>query len=89
MTALTLNLSPVLQLTDDDFYNLCQANRDLKLERTAKGELVVMSPTGGEVGRQEADLIVDLGVWSRQTNLGIAFSSSTGFQLPNGANRSQ
>ncbi len=50
MTALTLNLSSVVQLSDDDFYKLCQANRDLKLERTAKGELVVMSPTGGEGG---------------------------------------
>lgn len=88
MTALTLNLSPVVQLSDDDFYNLCQANRELKLERTAKGELVVMSPTGGEGGRQEADLIIDLGLWNRQTRLGIAFSSSTGFKLPNGAERS-
>jgi Uma2 family endonuclease len=88
MTALTLNLSPVVQLSDDDFYNLCQANRDLKLERTAKGELVVMSPTGGEGGRQEADLIIDLGLWNRQTRLGIAFSSSTNFKPPNGAERS-
>lgn len=88
MTALTLNLSIVVELTDDDFYNLCQANRDLKLERTAKGELVVMSPTGGEGGRQEADLIIDLGAWNRQTGLGITFSSSTGFKLPNGAKRS-
>lgn len=88
MTALTLNLSPVVQLSDDDFYNLCQANRELKLERTAKGELVVMSPTGGEGGRQEADLMIDLGLWNRQTRLGIAFSSSTGFKLPNGAERS-
>lgn len=88
MVALILNLSPVIQLNDDDFYNLCQVNRDLKLERTAKGEVVVMSPTGGEGGKKEADLIIDLGIWSRQTQLGIAFSSSTGFKLPNGAERS-
>lgn len=88
MVALILNLSPVIQLNDDDFYNLCQVNRDLKLERTAKGEVVVMSPTGGEGGKKEADLIIDLGIWSRQTQLGIAFSSSTGFKLPNGADRS-
>lgn len=88
MAALILNLSPVIQLNDDDFYNLCQVNRDLKLERTAKGEIVVMSPTGGEGGKKEADLIIDLGIWSRQTQLGIAFSSSTGFKLPNGADRS-
>lgn len=88
MTALTLNMSPVVQLSDDDFYNLCLANRELKLERTAKGELVIMPPTGGEGGRQEADLIIDLGAWNRQTGLGIVFSSSTGFKLPNGADRS-
>ncbi len=88
MTALTLNMSAVVQLSDDDFYNLCQANRELKLERTAKGELVVMSPTGGEGGIGEADLITDLNIWNRSSRLGVVFSSSTGFKLPNGANRS-
>ncbi len=88
MTALTLNLSPVVQLSDDDFYTLCQANRDLRLERTAKGELVVMSPTGGESGHRNADLTIDLGLWNRQTELGITFDSYTGFKLPNGAERS-
>jgi Uma2 family endonuclease len=88
MTALTLNMSAVVQLSDDDFYNLCQANRELKLERTAKGELVVMAPTGGEGGIGEADLITDLNIWNRSSRLGVVFSSSTGFKLPNGANRS-
>jgi len=88
MTVLTLNLSAVAQLSDDDFYNLCQSNRDLKLERTVKGELVVMSPTGGEGGKGEADLITDLNIWNRYSKLGVVFSSSTGFKLPNGAARS-
>jgi Uma2 family endonuclease len=47
-----------------------------------------MAPVGGEGGRQEADLIIDLGLWNHQTRLGVVFSSSTGFRLPNGANRS-
>jgi Uma2 family endonuclease len=81
-------MSAVVQLSDDDFYNLCQANRELKLERTAKGELVVMAPTGGEGGIGEADLITDLNIWNRSSRLGVVFSSSTGFKLPNGANRS-
>lgn len=85
MTALTLKLDPVIQLTDDAFYDLCRANPEVKFERTTKGELVVMAPTGGEGGKREADLIIDLGVWNRQTRLGIVFSSSTGFKLPNGA----
>lgn len=84
---LTLNLNAV-HLTDDQFYQLCQNNRELKFERTAKGALIIMSPVGGESGNREADLIIDLGIWNRQTGLGFTFSSSTIFKLPNGADRS-
>jgi Uma2 family endonuclease len=87
MSPLTLNLDTV-QLTDEQFYHLCQNNRELKFERTAKGELIIMSPVGGESGNREADLIIDLGIWNRQTQLGYTFSSSTIFKLPNGADRS-
>ncbi len=88
MTTLTLNLDPVIHLTDEQFYQLCQANRDVRFERTAKGKLIIMAPTGGEGGKREADLITDLNLWNRQTELGVVFSSSTGFKLPNGADRS-
>ena len=88
MVALTVNLSPIFELTDDAFYQLCQNNPDVKFERTASGELVVMSPVGGEGGKREADLITDLNLWNRQANLGVVFSSSAGFKLPNGADRS-
>lgn len=84
---LTLNLDTV-HLTDEQFYQLCQKNRELQFERTAKGELMIMSPVGGESGNREADLIIDLGIWNRQTGLGYTFSSSTIFKLPNGADRS-
>ncbi|UBF27570.1 Uma2 family endonuclease [Kovacikia minuta CCNUW1] len=89
MTILTtLNLDTV-QLTDDQFYQLCQSNRDLKFERTAEGTLIVMAPIGGEGGNQEAGLITDVGIWNRQAGEpGLVFSSSTGFKLPNGAERS-
>jgi Uma2 family endonuclease len=87
MTPLTLNLDAVY-LTDEQFYQLCQNNRELKFERTVKGELIIMSPVGGESGNREAELIIDLGVWNRQTGLGYTFSSSTVFKLPNGADRS-
>lgn len=88
MAAITVNLSPLFELTDDAFYQLCRNNPDVKFERTADGELIVMSPVGGEGGKREADLITDLNIWNRQTNLGSVFSSSSGFKLPNGANRS-
>ena len=87
MSSLTLKLDTV-HLSNEQFYEICQNNRELKFERTPRGELIVMSPVGGESGNREADLIIDLGIWNRQTNLGYTFSSSTIFKLPNGADRS-
>lgn len=87
MTPLTLNINAV-HLTDEQFYELCQNNRELKFERTPKGKLIIMSPVGGESGNREADLIADLVIWNRQTGLGFTFSSSTIFKLPNRADRS-
>ncbi|MCT7950648.1 Uma2 family endonuclease [Ancylothrix sp. C2] len=86
-TPLTLNLDTV-RLTDEQFYELCQNNHELKFERNSKGELIIMSPVGGESGNRESELIIDLGNWNRQTKLGYTFSSSTVFKLPNGADRS-
>ena len=88
MTAITLDLRQLIHITDEQFYKLCQANPDIKLERKAKGELIVMPPTGGESGKRNADLTADLVVWNRQRKLGVVFDSSTGFSLPNGAKRS-
>ncbi|MCF2145839.1 Uma2 family endonuclease [Desmonostoc muscorum LEGE 12446] len=88
MDTVVLNLEPILRLTDEQFYQLCMANKDLSLELDAKGELIIVPPVGGESGNQEADLITDLNIWNRQTKLGIVFSSSTIFRLPNGAKRS-
>lgn len=88
MTALVINLRPTINLTDDEFYEFCQHNSDLRIERTATGALVVMPPTGGESGHRNADLTTDVNLWNRQTELGVVFDSSTVFKLPNGANRS-
>ncbi|MBD2099651.1 Uma2 family endonuclease [Leptolyngbya sp. FACHB-261] len=88
MNALLLNIPPDLKLTDEQFYHLCLANRDLRLERTAQGELIIMPPTGGESGLRNADLNFQLSLWNRQTQLGFVFDSSTAFKLPNGADRS-
>jgi Uma2 family endonuclease len=88
MSQLTLNLDSVIELSREQFYQIYQDNPDLKLERTARGHLVIMSPTGGETGRKNASLIVQIGLWNEQTQLGEVFDSSTGFSLPNGADRS-
>ena len=88
MSQLTLNLDSVIQLDRPKFYQICQDNPELKLERTAEGNLIVISPTGGETGRKNANLISQVDVWNEQKQLGILFDSSTGFSLPNGADRS-
>lgn len=75
-------------LTDQLFERLCQANPELRLERSPQGELIVMSPTGSESGGKNLKLSQRLGNWVDRTGLGVAFDSSTGFLLPNGAIRS-
>lgn len=94
METATLNLPSNLELkididlTDEQFFQLCQNNRDLKFERTADGDLIIMVPTGSETSKRNFDLAVQLGIWNRKTGLGVAFDSSGGFRLPNGADRS-
>ena len=88
MTALTLNLNSLIKLTNEQFYQLCQENPDLKLERNSQGELIVMPPTGGETGKHNVNLILQLASWNEQTQFGEVFDSSTGFTLPNKADRS-
>lgn len=88
MNALTVNLKPVLELTDEQFFQICQANRDLKFERTATGELIIMPPTGGETGNRNGRLNQQLFNWTDADGTGIAFDSSTCFKLPNSADRS-
>ncbi|MEB3179595.1 MAG: Uma2 family endonuclease [Nostocaceae cyanobacterium] len=88
MDTVVLNIEPIIHLTDEQFYQLCMVNKDLSMEMNAQGEIIIMPPVGGESGNQEADLIIDLGNWNRQTQLGKVFSSSTIFILTNGAKRS-
>ncbi len=87
MTYTVLNLNTV-NLTDEQFYRLCLANPDRQLERTAKGELIIMPPVGGRSGNREAGLIARVWAWNEITQLGDVFSSSTIFRLPNGGQRS-
>ncbi len=88
MTTYTVNLKPALELTDEQFWQICVANRDLKFERSAAGELIIMPPTGGTTGNRNSHLNRQLGNWAVQDGTGLVFDSSTGFKLPNGADRS-
>ncbi|MBA3921310.1 MAG: Uma2 family endonuclease [Nostocaceae cyanobacterium] len=88
MTAITINFNPIIDITDDIFYQLCRENPDVKFERNAKGEIIIMSPTGGGTGNRNIEIATDFVIWNRQTRLGVCFDSSTCFKFPNGANRS-
>jgi Uma2 family endonuclease len=85
---LVLRLAPVIDMSDEQFFDLCQLNRDLRLERTSQGDLVIMPPTGGETGRMNFKLTGLFGHWVYAEGSGVGFGSSTGFTLPNGATRS-
>ncbi|AFY80366.1 Uma2 family endonuclease [Oscillatoria acuminata] len=85
---LVLQLSPAIEMTDEQFFYFCQQNRDYLIERTSQGEIIIMPPTGSETGNRNFDLIIQLGIWTRQNKTGIGFDSSTGFTLPNGSIKS-
>ncbi|HEY9614773.1 Uma2 family endonuclease [Allocoleopsis sp.] len=84
----TIAIPQTFKVTHEQFQQIAAVNRDLRLERTATGELIVMPPTGSETGNSNLDIEGQLWLWNRQSNLGKAFNSSTGFHLPNGADRS-
>jgi Uma2 family endonuclease len=85
---LTLHMNPAVRLTDDQFFELCQINRYLRLERTAKGDIIIMAPAGGETSNRNIGIASQLYIWTKQDGTGAAFDSSGGFKLPNGAERS-
>ncbi|MBD2033912.1 Uma2 family endonuclease [Leptolyngbya sp. FACHB-321] len=82
---LVVRMHPVIDLTDDQFFEFCQINRDLRIERTAKGELLIMPPTGSGTGGRNFELAVQFGSWVKKDGTGKGFDSSTGFTLRNGA----
>lgn len=84
----TVHVQPVIDLDDERFYELCQLNRDLRLERNAQGDVVIMPPAGGETSDQNAEITMQLRLWAKRDATGTSFDSSGGFLLPNGAVRS-
>jgi Uma2 family endonuclease len=85
MTAIAF--APGLPLTDEQFETLCRQNPDTNFELSAKGELIVVPPLGGESGSRESQLIAQLVSWCDRDGTGLTFSSQTIFQLPSGAKR--
>ncbi|WP_016949188.1 Uma2 family endonuclease [Anabaena sp. PCC 7108] len=85
---LILHFPSSMPMTDDQFFEFCQENRDLRIERNKFGDISIMSPAGSETGNREFNIAVQLGIWSEKDGTGIGFSSSTGFKLSTGAERS-
>ncbi|MCB9230797.1 MAG: Uma2 family endonuclease [Bacteroidia bacterium] len=69
-------------LSEDEFFNFCQENRTLRIERNAEGEIIIMSPTGSETGRMEMEISGQLWNWNNIHQLGETFGPATGFLLP-------
>lgn len=84
-----LHFGPILQkMSDQEFFEVCQLNRDWRIERTSEGDLVLMPPTGGQTGKRNFVLTGLFFAWVERDGTGIGFDSSTGFTLPNRAKRS-
>ena len=92
MNATTVALPSILKLkidlSDEQFFQMCQKNSNYKFERTASGEILIMTPSGSDTGRRNVKITTQLDIWNSKSNLGEVFDSSTGFKLPNGAERS-
>lgn len=85
---LILRTRPMFEMSNDLFFDFCQANREWRIERNAQGEVLIMPPVGGETRRRNALLTTTLNLWALQDGRGVVFDSSAGFELPNTATRS-
>lgn len=84
---LQLELGSALELTDAELLELCRRNPELRIERSPEGDLEVMTPSGGESSHRNAEVLFALMAWAREDGTGVAFDSSGGFSLPDGAMR--
>lgn len=88
LVAFTLHLPESLHLQDEQFFDFCRANEELKIERSVQGDYEIMAPTGGKTSWRNSSLTAQLYMWAEQDGNGVVFDSSGGFTLPNGATRS-
>ena len=85
--ALELHMPPAIDMSREQFFQFCQVNRDVRIERNAEGSIAVMTPAGGETGARNGLVVAALYRWAEEDGTGVTFDSSTGFELPNGAVR--
>jgi Uma2 family endonuclease len=88
ISPVVLHWPPSMSVVNDQFFEFCQANKELRIERTAQGDCEIMAPTGGTTGWRNSGLNAQLYNWAEREGSGVVFNSSSGFILPNGAIRS-
>ena len=76
------------EVGEAEFVEFCERNPDMRIEMSKDGDIIIMPPTNTETGRKNFDLCAEFGIWAKKDKTGVAFDSSTGFTLPNGARRS-
>ncbi len=86
--SLRLHFGEFLRMNDAEFFEFCMRHKDLRIERTKEGDLIIMPPTGGKTGRRNSYLTMKITAWAEEDGTGVTFDSSTCFTLPNGAVRS-
>jgi Uma2 family endonuclease len=84
LSSLVVKMPATVQMNDEQFFDFCQINRDLRIERTKTGEVIIMPPTGSETGNRNGDIFGQLWVWAKKDKTGITFDSSAGFTLSSG-----
>ena len=88
LSSYTVRLRRATRLTDDQLFQFCQDNAELRVEQAANGDLIIMAPVGTEGGHRNFNLYIDFVLWHEKTKLGKFFDATTGFRLPNKAMRS-
>lgn len=85
LSRFVLQFSPFIEMTDEQFFDFCQVNSDLRIERNAEGEIIIMPPTGWETGDKNSEINYQLRQWTKKDGRGKCADSSAGYKMPNGA----
>lgn len=85
LSRFVLQFTPFLEMNDEQFFEFCQANRDVRIERSAEGAIIIMPPTGWETGDKNAEITTQLRIWAKQNGRGKSADSSAGYRMPSGA----
>jgi Uma2 family endonuclease len=88
LSPIVVQLPPATEMSLDEFYEFCRLNQELRIERTARGEVIIMPPAFSSTGNRNIKIAQQLANWAERDGSGEPFDSSAGFTLPNGATRS-